>query len=72
MSYEDLLQSFYNDESPYTPSGSTCPIMDGCGRVMKFILGFIIKKITIGCIFSRGNEKPKFYDYGSSKWVTFE
>jgi hypothetical protein len=70
--YEDLMQSFYNDPTPYTPGWFYIPNNGWMWSSKEVYPWFYHQENNNWMYFQSGNEKPKFYDYGSSKWVTFE
>jgi hypothetical protein len=70
--YEDLMQSFYNDPTPYTPGWFYIPDQGWVWSNKDVYPWFYDRTSGNWMFFQSGHDNPRFYHYGSKEWMTLE
>ena len=70
--YEDLMQSFYNDPTPYTPGWFYMPDQGWVWSNKDVYPWFYDRASSNWMYFQSGHENPRFYHYGTKEWMNLE
>ena len=70
--YEDLMQSFYNDSTPYTLGWFYMPDQGWMWSSKDIFPWFYDRTSSNWMYFQSGHVNPRFYHYGTKEWINLD